>query len=281
METRSTPNHDRALGMDQRISRRDFLNSSLLAAGGALMSPLCPLDLLACDEASAWDGFSGVGDYRNSNGDTYDVMTEGHRIREPVSERALREATDTKELFDCVIVGGGISGLAAALFFERQTIGKPTCLVLDNRPVFGGQAQRNEFIVDGQRLMAHQASTLFFPPLRNTSLADFYQSIGIDQHQFEYQSWGSRAAEMPVGNTPYTEGGKNSGFYFGSSFGQRPGRWVIDPWGTKLAGAPISAQARTDLLRIQSGPVPGQDSPPKSHGDARSRYLTASPLNST
>jgi spermidine dehydrogenase len=36
---------------------------------------------------------------------------------------------------DCVIVGGGISGLAAALFFQRRGAGR-TCLVLENHPVW-------------------------------------------------------------------------------------------------------------------------------------------------
>ena len=52
--------HDHALGMDQRISRRDYLNSALLASGSLLLGAACPMDLLA---QSDWDGFSGVGDY--------------------------------------------------------------------------------------------------------------------------------------------------------------------------------------------------------------------------
>ena len=37
---------DKILGMDERISRRDFLNSTLLASGGLLMSAVTPLQLL-------------------------------------------------------------------------------------------------------------------------------------------------------------------------------------------------------------------------------------------
>src|SRR5579871_4073867 len=39
--------NDGALGMNARICRRDFLNSMLLASGGALLSSLSPLQLLA------------------------------------------------------------------------------------------------------------------------------------------------------------------------------------------------------------------------------------------
>ena len=72
---------------------------------------------------------------------------------------------DTGEIFDCVVVGGGISGLAAALIFQRHAGSGKTCLVLDNHPIFGGEAKRNEFFVDGHRLIAHQGSAFFPLPI--------------------------------------------------------------------------------------------------------------------
>src|SRR5436190_128547 len=101
----------------------------------------------------------------------------------------------------------------SALFFKRQAGANRTCLVLENHAIFGGEARRNEFLVDGQRLIAHQGSAMFFPPLPGTFLADFYQSIGIDRWQFPYQTWSGKDAEIPLGRTSYTEGGKNSGLY--------------------------------------------------------------------
>ena len=157
---------------DARIQRRDFLNGTLLAAGGALLHGTSPLQLLAQED---WTGYGGIGDYAASNGNTYEVMTAGHNIRDRVYERA-RDAADTGEMFDCVIVGGGISGLAAALFFQRESKRHAACLVLDNHAIFGGEAKRNEFEVDGQRLMVHQGSAACFPPLPNTFLAEFYTS---------------------------------------------------------------------------------------------------------
>ena len=49
---------------------------------------------------------------------------------------------DTAETLEYVIVGGGLSGLAAALFFNREGGRDRTWLVLDNHPIFGGEAQR-------------------------------------------------------------------------------------------------------------------------------------------
>lgn len=260
---------NRALGMGERISRRDYLNSALLASGSVLLSGACPLDLLGQDD---WDGYGGVGDYSRSNGNTFEVMTDAHKIRDHAFEPLPADVADTGEQFDCVVVGGGISGLAAALFFKRQAGPRRTCLVLENHAIFGGEARRNEFMVDGQRLIAHLGSAMFFPPLPGTFLSDFYRSIGIDMWQFPYQTWSGSEAEIPLGRTSYTEGGKNSGLYFGARFGQTPGVWLIDPWSKKLAGAPIPEQARRELVAMQTA-NPARFQKPKSHGDAISRHL--------
>ncbi len=261
--------NDRALGMDQRISRRDYLNSTLLASGSALLAGVCPLDLLAAG-GEDWTGYGGVGDYSTSNGNTFEVMADGHKIRDRVYEPVPANVIDRGEHLDCVVVGGGISGLAAALFFKRETQAKRTCLVLENHAIFGGEARRNEFIVDGQRVIAHQGSAMFFPPLPGSPLAEFYQSIGITQWQFPYQSWGGAQKPLQVARTPYFEGGKESAFFFGAKFGQAQGKWLMDPWGSRLAGAPIPDRAKRELLAMQNA---NPEPKPKTHGDALSRHL--------
>ncbi|MBV9154776.1 MAG: NAD(P)/FAD-dependent oxidoreductase, partial [Acidobacteriaceae bacterium] len=83
------------------MDRRDFLNSTLLASGATLLGGASPLSLLAEPD---WTGFTGIGDYSLSNGNTYGVMSAGHAIRDRTFERRLGAARDTKELFDCVVV---------------------------------------------------------------------------------------------------------------------------------------------------------------------------------
>jgi spermidine dehydrogenase len=257
---------DRILGMDQRISRRDFLNSTLLASGGLVMNSVAPMKLLSQEE---WTGYGGVGDYRGSNGNTYEIVQSGHRIRDGEFDSLPANAVDTGETFDCVVIGGGISGLAAALFFLRQAGKDRKCLVLDNHPIFGGEAKRNEFVVDGHRLMAHQGSAVFFVQYPHSFVAQFYESIGLKSPTLQYQKWAGSSREMPLSKTPYDLVGSEPatyGLYFGAKFGQNPGLWLTDPWGKKLEGAPISSTARMELLKWRQGPEQAEQRP-QYHGD--------------
>jgi spermidine dehydrogenase len=258
---------DRALGMDAPISRRDYLNSVLLGSGAALIAGASPAELSG---RADWDGFSGVGDYAGCNGNIWDVVSEGHRIRDLVYDPIPAGVSETGELYDCVVVGGGISGLAAALFVVRDGGPKRTCLVLENHPVFGGEARRNEFSVAAQKLMAHQGSAMWFPPLPGTFLEEFYDSIGIRTDGFEYQGWAGKDPELPVARTPYTTGSKNSAFFFGPKFGTPGGVLLTDPWGKALEGAPLPERTRTELLKTRSGGLPEGLA---KHGDAVSKHL--------
>ncbi len=263
---------DKTLGMDQAISRRDFLNASLVASGGLLMTSASPLQLLSADD---WTGYGGVGDYSRSNGNTYEIVQAGHRIRDGEFEKIPDVAIETREIYDCVVVGGGISGLAAALFFQRQAGTGRKCLVLDNHPIFGGEAKGNEFLVGGHRLLAHQGSAVYLVQYPHSFIARFYDSIGLKTPKLQYQSWAGGAPEIPLSKTPYDMVGSEPatyGFYFGAKFGGGAGVWLIDPWGKKLQGAPISDAARADLLRWRRGPaVP--EKRPQYHGDEISRQL--------
>ena len=265
---------DKALGLDQKVTRRDFLNSTLIGSGALLMSHLSPAQLLSQSSASPiaaddWTGYGGVGDYANSNGNTPAVFEAGHRIRDGEFKALPANAIDTQETFDCVIVGGGISGLAAALIFQQLGGKGKSCLVLDNHPVFGGEAKRNEFLVDGHRLIAHQGSAFFPVPYPRSFIARFYESIGLKTPQLEYQKWGSSSPEMKLSTTPYL-GSAPNGLYFGAKFGHPEGLWLTDAWGKKLQGAPLSAKVRDELLKYQAA---DDSEAPQYAGDEISRRL--------
>ena len=255
---------DDRLGLNAPITRRDFLNGTLFTGAGLILGPRASIPT-TLSPADAWDGYGGVGDYARAHGNMYDVIATAHRMRDGAFEQAIASATDTGEMYDLVAVGGGISGLAAAVVFQKKTHGG-RCLVLDNHAIFGGEAKRNEFKVDGHSLVAHQGSAIFLVPRKGGYTDAFYNLIGMDRSSFDYQ----QCAELPLGQSPYDEP-QHYGFYFGSQFGQRPGVWVIDPWGKQLAGAPLSDGVKADLLRSRS--IDNAGPRPATEGDAISRQL--------
>src|SRR5690348_10259738 len=104
--------NDDRLGMNQPISRRDFVNGTLLTGAGLLLGSRLP-NGAAPLPADDWTGYGGIGDYARANGNTWEVMTAGHALRDGNFERAVASAADTGQTYDLVCVGGGISGLAA------------------------------------------------------------------------------------------------------------------------------------------------------------------------
>jgi spermidine dehydrogenase len=280
-----TTRDDRALGLDATITRRDFLGSTLLASGVGLLSGLSPAEILAMSAQSAstgskddWTGYGGIGEYSTSNGNTFGIMQAGHKMRDNAYDPLPASTTDTGETFDCVIIGGGISGLAAALFFQRLAGPNKTCLILENHPIFGGEAKQNEFEVDGKRLIAHQGSAIYLVPYPYSFIARFYDSIGLHAPKLTYQKWSGTGPEMALSHTPYDSAGMSRGqygFWFGAKFGHKPGIWLIDPVGKKMEGAPIPPAARAELLRWFSGAASDESKfePPKYEGDEISRQL--------
>jgi spermidine dehydrogenase len=262
--------------MEARISRRDFLGSALLASGSALLSGITPAELLAQNDD--FTGYGGVGEYSVSNGNTLEVLESGHTIRDGTYESLPQDIVDTGERYDCVIIGGGISGLAAALFFQRAAGPRMKCLVLENHPIFGGEAKQNEFLVDGKRLIAHQGSAIYQIQYPHSFLTTFYESIGLKAPSLTYQRWAGSEPEFPLSRTPYEAVGLQTGrygFWFGPKFRQKQGMWLIDPVGKNLQGAPISNETRTEWLRwLKDQPTGGvKFEHPKVEGDVISRYL--------
>lgn len=258
-------NGDDRLGVNEPITRRDFVNGTLAAGAGLLLGGRLP----AMSPEDPWTGYGGVGDYSGSNGNTYDVMQSAHALRDGAFERSLASATDARETYDLVVVGGGLSGLASAVLFQRGNGGR--CLVLDNHSMFGGEAKRNEFHVDGHVLTAHQGSAIFLVPTTGGHTDRFYDLIGMDRRTFEYQRWESPLPEMPLSHTPYDTHPTQFGLYFGREFGQRPGVWVVDPWGRRLEGAPLSDEVKAELMRYRT--VRNEMPRPRTEGDEVSRQL--------
>jgi len=149
---------DRELGMDCDITRRDFLNGVNIAVTGSLLStPLA--QALAALEGSAGDATAQMmpGYYppareglRGSHPGSFEVA---HSLRDGTQWNDPDDSLDTGEEYDLVVVGGGISGLAAAYFYQKEAGPDARILIVDNHDDFGGHAKRNEFHYNGRMLV--------------------------------------------------------------------------------------------------------------------------------
>jgi spermidine dehydrogenase len=133
---------DQALGMNRAITRRDFLNGVAVTAGAALM----PWDLFAGQTSSSAMYYPpALTGLRGSHPGAFDAA---HALRDGTFWESAGKPEDTGEIYDLIVVGGGISGLAAAHFYRKAAGAKARILILENHDDFGGHAKRNEFRVD-------------------------------------------------------------------------------------------------------------------------------------
>ena len=246
------------LGTDAAITRRDFLGGTLIGSGAALLGMVCPAR--AQGLTNAWDGFAGVGDYARSNGNVSSVVNAAHGIRDGQYEAGVAAAPSREEPYDLVIVGGGFAGLIAAYEFHKA---RPNgrCLVLDNHPVFGGEAKQNQMVVDGVMLTGPQGSNDASVPQPNTSyghVVGLWDEIGMPNSYDFVKPTGAGASLKYARDNFYpmywNEVGTSLGYYFDKPLGSRRA-WVVDPWSDHLQRAPIAAATRRDWLRWKNAPV--------------------------
>ncbi len=101
------------------------------------------------------------------------MHAKASKIGGPVSE-------PDSEVYDLIVVGAGISGLAAAYFYRKQ---KPDAriLILDNHDDFGGHAKRNEFEIDGRTIIGYGGTQTIEEPGGYSKVAQgLLREIGID-----------------------------------------------------------------------------------------------------
>ncbi len=169
--------------MNREISRRDVLHGIGAAATSSLVPGKALADaILAVEKSVAIDYPPALTGMRGSHPGSFEVAhalaREGRRDWGPV------EDADTNE-YDLVVVGAGISGLAAA-YFHRQSNPDARILILDNHDDFGGHAKRNEFTVGGQTLIGYGGSQTMEAPSGYSDLVkSFLKDIGVHVDQFD------------------------------------------------------------------------------------------------
>jgi spermidine dehydrogenase len=246
--------------MDRPIARRDFLDGMAAAATGVLVGGAMP-GCAAQAPAVYPPANTGLWGQTDAN---YAVM---HKLRDGTYWQAAPVLRDRNEHYDLVVVGAGLSGLASAYFY-RQKRPDARILILEIRPDFGGHAGRNEFEVDGRLLLSNAGTQSIFDPSKyRPSAARLIRELGIDTNRF-YKYFDQHRYD---GLTP--------GIFFGrETFGSD--RLVTGaysrPWAEVFAGAPLSARAKRDLIRIHTERV---DYLPHMNKQQKADYLRTIPYD--
>jgi len=173
---------DRYLGMNQSISRRDLIQG----LGGLAMTPLIPgralADAVLATEQNPGNYPPALTGLRGNHSGSFEVS---HALsREGKADWGTPSEPDPG-IYDLVVVGAGISGLAAAHFFRKQ---QPNAriLILDNHDDFGGHAKRNEFIVGGDTILGYGGSQTLEEPFHYPDSAkELLADLGVDLSVFK------------------------------------------------------------------------------------------------
>jgi len=265
---------DHDLQLSDDISRRDFVNGTLVGFGAALLSSSLPAIGKSKTAAGVfndpWTGFGGVGDYANSNGNIASVREAAHLIRDGLTPKLLSNVHDTGEEYDMVIIGGGFSGIGAAYQFHKKYGNTKKCLIIENHPVFGGEAKQNEFEVDGYTLYGPQGSNDFGPPNKDDKglIAEIYRATGLPfEYEFVTQDTQKTKVKAPIENyygVYWDEERFDTGYFLGND-AKTP--WVINPRADKLARLPWPDDVKADLNRAF------EDLEDRYEGDGIDRWL--------
>ena len=163
------------------ITRRNFVNGTLMTAGASLLPFGGANQAVMAALAPSYypPTLTGLrGSQPGSNDHAHARAWDGK------SDWGLN--TKLNEEYDLVVVGGGISGLSAAYFYQ-QTHGKDKkVLILDNHDDFGGHARRNEHTIDGNIILGEGGSESIQAPYSSGKVVlDLFKDIGIDIELFK------------------------------------------------------------------------------------------------
>ena len=159
------------------ITRRDFING----VSYGLAASVAPIDFLKAKNIDPFKYPPALMGIRGNHPGSFD---HAHRLA-LAGGKYLEEVIDLGESNDLIVVGGGISGLSAAYFYQERTASNQKILILDNHDDFGGHAKRNEFQVDGREMLTYGGSQSIESPSYYEDVSKkLMADLGIDFQKF-------------------------------------------------------------------------------------------------
>jgi len=225
------------------INRRDFLNGCALSVAAG--SAISPLEALA---QGALNPYALPADYyppikqglRGSHEGSFEVA---HDMR----TGNIWDAVDAGDhTYDLVVVGGGLSGLAAAYFFRKQHGPGAKILIIDNHDDFGGHAKRNEFWHEGRMYLVNGGTLNVEAPSQYSTVAGgLLWELGVDRTRYFEKNSGmwTNYADMGL---------KGSMFFDKETFGsdRLVVGWGSEPISESIKNAPLSDEVKRDAVRF-------------------------------
>jgi spermidine dehydrogenase len=231
--------------MDRPITRRDFLDGAALAAAGAAAFDAAAADGAAATALGAPTAYPpALVGLRGQTDADFQAM---HAIRDGAFWAKAGAPEATGERYDLIVVGAGLSGLAAAYFFRRRIGAGARILILDNADDFGGHAKRNEFTAsNGRRIIGYAGSqSLQSPAFFSPAVAKLIADVGVDLGRFETwfdQDWSAR------------HGLARGAFFRGEDFGEDALVRLVGKAADWAPRTPMNEKARSDLIGLIDAP---------------------------
>ena len=224
----------KTLGMDKPISRRDFVNGVGVTLGAALLPGASVKAESLIDTMGAYYPPSATG-MRGAHPGSFEAAHAAVR-------GVQRNGQATGEYYDLVVVGAGISGLAAAHIHRRDVDSRARILILDNHDDFGGHAKRNELVSDDRTFIGFGGTMLIEAPNTYPEVAkQVFRDLGIEASRYGDFNHEEHYRSLGIGLTSFFD--KET---FGADYLAKGSIGLT----VDLTLAPLSADAKAELERL-------------------------------